>query len=334
MNQVQLLVADEGNRRALAELLRERYAVDTDQTVQTVDCHIVDDRTLPEYREPLLAYKREHQPLFCPVILIRREDTEINIKLPDPDATDCPQLVDEIMTAPVDKTILFRRLSNLLVRRANTRTLIENTNRLDRFASMLAHELRNPVNIGQIYSQQLSTEANATAVEYIGEAFDRLETMIDILLVLARGREAVSDPTTIQLADTTQAAWDVLDTKDATLVTEVNAEIQADETYIQHFFRNLFKNAIEHGGADVTVTVGGLQSGFYVADNGTGISPAERETVFEAGYTTASEHGGTGLGLAFVRELADIYDWEWTVTESNTGGARFEFTNVDLTLGD
>ncbi|MBX0295183.1 sensor histidine kinase [Haloarcula nitratireducens] len=238
------------------------------------------------------------------------------------------------MTAPVDKAILFRRLSNLLVRRANTRTLIENANRLDRFASMLAHELRNPVTIGQIYSQQLSTDENAEAVEYIGEAFDHLEAMIDILLVLARGREAVSEPTTMRLADTARAAWDVIDTGDATLVVEVDGEIQADETYIRHFFRNLFENAVEHGGPDVTVTVGGLPTGFYVADDGVGIPPAERESVFEVGYTTASEHGGTGLGLAFVHELADIYDWECAVTESEAGGARFEVTGVDVALSD
>lgn len=55
----------------------------------------------------------------------------------------------------------------------------------------------------------------------------------------------------------------------------------------------------------------------------------ERDAVFEAGYTTAAEQGGTGLGLAFVQKLADVYGWEYAVTESAAGGARFEFTNVD-----
>lgn len=330
MSKVQVLIADEGNRRAFAELLREHYTVEVDQTLQEVDCHIVDDRTLPEYHDTLLAHKREHYPLFCPVVLIRREDTTINIKHPDPDAVDAPEIVDEILTAPVDKTVLFRRLSNLLVRQAQTKSLIEKTNRLDRFASMLAHELRNPVAIGQIYSQELPATADSEAVEYIEEAFDHLEDMIDILLVLARGREAVSDTTTIQLADKAREAWDVADTATATLAVKIDAEIEADETYVRHLFRNLFENAVEHGGSDVTVTVGTLPAGFYVADDGTGIPPAERETVFEAGYTTASQQGGTGLGLAFVNELADIYDWECTVTESEAGGARFEFASVDV----
>ncbi|WP_158059131.1 sensor histidine kinase [Halorussus halophilus] len=334
MSQVQILTAGEGNRQALASVLRERYAVEDDQTFQGVDCHIVDDRTLPKYRDTLLAHKRDNHPQFCPVVLIRREDTDINIKLPDADSVDSPQIVDEIMTAPVDKATLFRRLSNLLSRRAQTRTLIEKTDRLDRFASMLAHELRNPVAIGQIYSQQLPTTADTEAVAYVTEAFDRLEAMIDVLLVLTRGSEAVSDATTINPAETARAAWDVADTASATLTVDIDGEIQADETYIRHLFRNLFENAVEHGGADVSVVVGALPSGFYVADDGTGVPPSKRETVFEAGYTTASEHGGAGLGLAFVRELADVYEWECSVTESETGGARFEFTGVDVTRGE
>lgn len=65
-----------------------------------------------------------------------------------------------------------------------------------------------------------------------------------------------------------------------------------------------------------------------MADDGGGIPEADREAVFEEGYTTAAGQGGTGLGLAFVRELADVYEWDCTVAESESGGARFEFTNV------
>jgi signal transduction histidine kinase len=65
-----------------------------------------------------------------------------------------------------------------------------------------------------------------------------------------------------------------------------------------------------------------------VADDGCGISADERETVFESGYTSAASRGGMGLGLAFVNELAEVYEWDCTLTESAGGGARFEFTNV------
>lgn len=74
--------------------------------------------------------------------------------------------------------------------------------------------------------------------------------------------------------------------------------------------------------------VGDLQSGFYVADDGEGIPAEDRETVFEAGYTTAETEGGTGVGLTLVQELAETCDWTCTVTESRAGEARFEFGDV------
>lgn len=73
------------------------------------------------------------------------------------------------------------------------------------------------------------------------------------------------------------------------------------------------------------ITVGELDDGFYVADDGLGMPPEERDAVFEEGYTTAADNGRTGLGLAFVRKLAEVYEWDHTITESAAGGAQFEF---------
>jgi signal transduction histidine kinase len=74
----------------------------------------------------------------------------------------------------------------------------------------------------------------------------------------------------------------------------------------------------------VTVRVGRLddREGFYVADDGPGIPPAERGSVFEQGYTSQEE--GTGLGLAIVERIADAHGWAVAVTESDAGGSRFE----------
>ena len=208
---------------------------------------------------------------------------------------------------------------------------IEREQRLESFASMLAHELRNPVNIGQIYSRQLPTDAAPEAIEHVADAFDRIDDMINVMLVLTRGRDAVPEGTVVQLSDVVRTAWDRIEAPEAALRVLSDAEIRADETYLQHLFQNLFENAVEHGGADVTITVGDLSTGFYVEDDGIGIPPAERESVFEAGFTTTSGQGGTGLGLAFVRELADAYEWTYAVAESDAGGARFEFTDVTTT---
>ncbi|WP_162224189.1 PAS domain S-box protein [Halorussus salinus] len=200
--------------------------------------------------------------------------------------------------------------------------------RLESFASMLAHELRNPVTIGQIYSSQLPEGRASEAVGYVTEAFDRIEEMIDVMLVLTRGREAVGECNDVALAAVAREAWDGIDAPETSLDVEVTETVRADETYLRHLLRNLFENAIRHGDA-TTVLLGETETGFYVADDGSGIPAEERERVFEAGFTTAAGEGGTGLGLAFVEELAAVYGWRCRVIDSESGGARFEFENVD-----
>lgn len=77
------------------------------------------------------------------------------------------------------------------------------------------------------------------------------------------------------------------------------------------------------------MTVGALSDrpGFYVSDDGPGIPEGDRESVFEAGYTTRKE--GTGFGLAIVAEVVTAHGWKIQVTESDAGGARFEIFGVE-----
>jgi signal transduction histidine kinase len=74
--------------------------------------------------------------------------------------------------------------------------------------------------------------------------------------------------------------------------------------------------------------VGTFDDGFYVADDGPGVPEADRESVFESGYSTDRE--GTGLGLTIVQEIAEAHGWEVSVTDSESGGARFEITGVEF----
>nr|WP_305882612.1 HAMP domain-containing sensor histidine kinase [Haloplanus ruber] len=114
---------------------------------------------------------------------------------------------------------------------------------------------------------------------------------------------------------------------DATLAVESDRTIRADRSRFRQVLENLFANAVEHGGAEVTVSVGDLPDGFYVADDGVGIPENEREEVFEAGYSTTTD--GTGLGLRIVKRIVDGHGWKVAVTDSDGGGTRVEITGVD-----
>jgi signal transduction histidine kinase len=83
-----------------------------------------------------------------------------------------------------------------------------------------------------------------------------------------------------------------------------------------------------HAGETPTITVGQIEDGFYVADDGPGIPEEQREEIFELGYTTNDT--GTGYGLNIVKEIADEHAWKIVVTESETGGARFELMGAEL----
>ena len=103
----------------------------------------------------------------------------------------------------------------------------------------------------------------------------------------------------------------------------------ADERRLQRLFENLYRNAVEHGGEDVTVTVGDIDGeGFFVADDGPGIPPDERDRVFQSGYS--GDEDGTGFGLAIVERIVEAHGWAIHVTESDTGGARFEITGLEM----
>ena len=225
---------------------------------------------------------------------------------------------------PGQHLIISRDISE---RKAHERELEQKIERLDAFASTISHDLRNPLSVAQGQLELAATEADSEHFEPIKRAHTRMESMIDDLLTLARDGSSAIDPEPIVLAAMVEKCWANTETGDATLVIEVEQTIRADSDRLKHILENLFRNAVEHGGDDVTVTVGDEDDGFYVEDDGVGIPPADRETVFEDGYS--SKPDGTGFGLSIVKQGTEAHGWRINVTDSPTGGARFKITGVE-----
>ncbi|RLM90521.1 PAS domain-containing protein [Haloarcula sp. Atlit-7R] len=211
--------------------------------------------------------------------------------------------------------------------RASRETELQRQNeRLDEFASVVAHDLRNPLSIAIGFLDIVEETGDLSHVDRIEAAHDRMERLIDDLLTLSRGETTVTDAKQIDLKAVTTEAWGYVDTAEATLtVADTVPTVAGDAGRLTQLFENLFRNAIEHGGDTVTVTVGQLDGGdgFYVEDDGDGIPPGKREEVLEHGVT--STKGGTGFGLSIVEDIANAHGWSVRVTDGSAGGARFEF---------
>jgi signal transduction histidine kinase len=213
------------------------------------------------------------------------------------------------------------------MRRTNERLETE-VERLDEFASVVSHDLRNPLGVATAYLSLVQETGERRHLGTVEDALDRAEAITAEMLELARQGQAVNDPKPVELEATARLAWRTVETGDAALEVSTEALVTADESRLRQLFENLFRNAVEHGGPGLTtVRIGTREGGFYVGDDGAGVDPSAIDDVFSSGYTTTA--GNTGYGLAIVESIADAHGWTVSVADADDG-ARFEFDGVEL----
>lgn len=198
--------------------------------------------------------------------------------------------------------------------------------RLQEFTSVVSHDLRSPLSVAKGRLQLAKEEAESEHLDAASDALDRIEQLIEELLVLAQSGETVGDREQVNLGDLAERCWRNLRTAEASLVVKTDRILRADESRLRQLLENLFRNAVEHGGKSVTVTVGSLDEGFYVEDDGIGIPPAQRKTLLDRTSTVMDRTSGLGLQIAV--QIVDGHGWEIQAVEGTTGGARFEITGV------
>jgi len=234
---------------------------------------------------------------------------------------------------PGDGILLTIR--DITERTRRERELQKQNERLDKFAEIVSHDLRSPLQVAKLHLESFE-DANES-LEKIRESHERMEAIVTDVLTLARQGHRVEEYESVSLERAVYKAWGTVDTKQMNLVVQDDKTLQADPDRLQRLLENLFRNAAEHAGEEATVTVGPLDlmgtstrasppDGFFVADDGPGIPEEDRGTVFDFGYST--EQDGTGFGLSIVEEIADAHQWRVEVTESIDGGARFTFTEI------
>jgi PAS domain S-box-containing protein len=222
-----------------------------------------------------------------------------------------------------DITRLVGITRNVTERVERERQLQQQNERLDEFSSVVSHDLRNPLNVAQGRATLIAEETENEHLEPLLGALDRMEAIVEDTLTLARQGDRIHETESVGLTDLVGKGWATVDTDDATIEVIDEMTFQGDPERLRHVFENLFRNAVEHGGSDVTVRVGcHHEGGIYVEDDGPGIPAEKRGEVFDPGHSSA--RGGTGFGLTIVKRIVEAHGWELSVTDGIDSGARFE----------
>jgi signal transduction histidine kinase len=213
--------------------------------------------------------------------------------------------------------------ANLLVeQRANVEQLVAERDRLDEFSAVVSHDLRTPLSVARGWIEIARKDGDVTGLVHAAGAIDNATELIDDLLTIARGGVIARQFEAVPVATLVSECWEAVAPAGATLNVTTARTVRGDPGRLRQVFENLFRNSVEHGGPEVTVTVGESDDGLYVADDGPGIPVEDRSRVTAPGYTSTDT--GTGFGLNIVSQVVAAHGWELRLDESEGGGLRVE----------
>jgi len=229
-----------------------------------------------------------------------------------------------------DEPVAMFGVAHEITKQEEQKQRLERQNeRFDELASAVAHDLQTPIETARTRAELAVETDDTEQMEQALDALERADELREDLGDVLRTREIVSETEPVDIQQTGQAAWETVSTPDdASVQLRDTGSVKADPDALRRLFENLFSNAIEHGNGEITVRIGKVDGGFFVEDNGPGIPEDERDGVFTPGYSTKG--GGSGVGLASVRQIVMAQDWKIHVTEGSEGGARFEITGVEF----
>jgi signal transduction histidine kinase len=232
--------------------------------------------------------------------------------------------------------------------RSRQEALVQANADLEQFAHSASHDLREPLRSIGIYSDLLSRDyaekLDERGIEFLNlihMGAVRMHALLDDLLSYAHASSGISEEE-FEPVDSRQALDSALENL-AGAISESEAKITTTgdlpivrmrESHLSQVFQNLLGNAIkyrkEHGQVLIELSVAEADGHwvFTVADNGIGVPTAYKETIFGIfkRLHSASEHPGTGMGLAICKRVVERYRGRIWVESEPGNGAQFSFT--------
>jgi signal transduction histidine kinase len=214
------------------------------------------------------------------------------------------------------------------------------------FLANVSHELRTPLTaiegIGVTLERRWESLDEATQREFLGHLNANATSLHQIITALLDFSRLEAGRLELDVRDVPVRPWleqmmsrlrSVTDTHEVTLDAPADVTVRADPVLLDRVVENLLSNAVKHTPEGTTVTLAAAadngQATISVVDNGPGIPPWELphlgDRFFRGGDASTRQTRGTGLGLAFVREILDLHGSKLTIESEPGRGSRFSF---------
>jgi len=222
--------------------------------------------------------------------------------------------------------------------------LLEEADRFRRgLLGAVSHDLRTPLATLKVASSTLSKRAAFLSSEDTAELHrlieiesDRLTRLVTNLLDMTRIEAGVltlrreTTPVAELVKEALASMGATLDEQRVSvIVPDSLPDVDVDQVLIGQVLVNLLDNAARHAPPHSVITVVGEDRGdavvVSVADQGPGVAPADRDTVFDR-FTLLSTSGRAGLGLTIVKTFVEAHGQHVWYEEVPEGGARFAFS--------
>jgi signal transduction histidine kinase len=213
------------------------------------------------------------------------------------------------------------------------------------FVSGVSHELRTPLAQIRLFAELLHTgtlrseEEREHSARVVDQEARRLTYLVENVLSFSRADRRANrvSPEPTDIEEELSGALEMFEPVAAARGVELRAELApgvvapVDRGALRQVVLNLLDNAVKYGPEGQTVAVGSAMAPnglrIWVEDEGKGVPAEERDRIFEPYHRLErdanSAVGGSGIGLAVVRELVELHGGRVWVEEATGGGARF-----------
>jgi signal transduction histidine kinase/HAMP domain-containing protein len=226
-----------------------------------------------------------------------------------------------------------------------TKELAEKNIELERFTYTVSHDLKSPlVTIKTFlgYLPQDMTAADKQRVEkdllFMNNAADKMGLLLQELLEMSRIGRIINPPVKITFAELIKEAISIVagSIADRGVKVQVGGEsvtLYGDRSRLTEIWQNLLENAVKFIGdrsspqIDIGVERHGSETVFFVRDNGIGIDPQYQSKIFNLFEKIEAKTEGTGIGLAIVKRIVELYQGRiWVESKGLGQGTSFFFT--------